>query len=63
MSNQDIYDIAARLQRIAEGDLNQGAGPKFVGYLRGTDPASKIPSKLVGDSAEDTAGCRIRSAG
>lgn len=61
MSNQDIYDIAARLQRIAEGDLNQGAGPKFVGYLRGTDPASKIPSKLVGDSAEDTALARKMS--
>jgi 2,3-bisphosphoglycerate-independent phosphoglycerate mutase len=61
MSNQDIYDIAARLQRIAEGDLNQGAGPKFVGYLKGTDPASKIPSRLVGDSANNTALARKMS--
>lgn len=61
MSSQDIYDIAAKLQRIAEGDLNQGAGPKFVGYLKGTDPASDIPSKLVGDSANDTALARKMS--
>lgn len=61
MSSQDIYDIAAKLQRIAEGDLNQGAGPKFVGYLKGTDPASDIPGKLVGDSADDTALARKMS--
>lgn len=61
MSSQDIYDIAAKLQRIAEGDLNQGRGPKFVGYLRGTDPASDIPGKLVGDSAQDTALARKMS--
>lgn len=61
MSNQDIYRIAEKLQRIAEGDLNQGAGPKFVGYLKGTDPASDIPGKLVGDSADNTALARKMS--
>ena len=61
MNNQDIYRIAEKLQRIAEGDLNQGAGPKFVGYLKGTDPASDIPGKLVGDSADNTALARKMS--
>lgn len=54
MSNRDIYEITARLDQIAEGDLNSGAGPKFVGYLKGTDPASKTRSRLVGDSAKNT---------
>lgn len=61
MSYRDIYDIAARLDQIAEGDLNQGAGPKFVGYLKGTDPASKTRRRLVGDSAKDTSLARKMS--
>lgn len=56
MSNRDIYDINEKLKQIEEsGPLNQGRGPLFVGYLKGTDPASDIPKKLVGDSAKDTA--------
>ena len=38
-----------------EGNLNQGAGPKFVSYLKGTDPASKRYSRYVGDSKTQSA--------
>lgn len=50
----DIKKLLTQIDNISEGSMKSAekkpTGPKFVGKWKGTDPASKAKSKLVGEN-------------
>ena len=50
----DIRKLLLRFDSLTEGSMARAkkkpTGPKFPGYLKGTDPASLTHSRMVGSS-------------